>query len=562
VARKIAITVLALVVVVIVLGGIKGLQISALIAQGKSFAPPPEAVTATTVKTEDWEPTLTAVGSVVAAQGVTVSAEGSGVVRKIAFESGAVVRQGALLVQLDTATEQAELASAEAAATLKKLTLERNQKLLESGAIAKAALDTAEAEAQQTRAQVNNIRASIAKKTIRAPFSGRLGIRQVNLGEFLNSGAPIVSLQSFDPILVDFSLPQQHLSTVKTGQTVRVTTDAFPGEEFTAKLTAINPDVDTATRNVRMQASLSNPEGRLRPGMFVDVTAVFPTRKPVLSVPATAVIYAPYGDSVYVIEEQRSKKDKAKTTLVVRQQFVRFLVILIAGIQAIRSLNVRQYPRSENATVTVTTAYIGASAELVRGFITQPLERAIAAADGIEYLQSSSKLGLSTITARLEAELRRDEGVVGNQFQGGSGPARSAARSGSAGHQRRIRRHALRLGLSQFHLGHSRSEPNHRLPRACRAAATQRLARRATRRFARRAHLCDAHLAQGGSARRARHQSERSPTNRSPRIISSAPSAGRRVRSCKSTSPPTPICVRGRVQATSCCGRTATRSCG
>lgn len=322
-ARKIAITVLALVVVVIVLGGIKGLQISALIAQGKSFAPPPEAVTATTVKTEDWEPTLTAVGSVVAAQGVTVSAEGSGVVRKIAFESGAVVRQGALLVQLDTATEQAELASAEAAATLKKLTLERNQKLLESGAIAKAALDTAEAEAQQTRAQVNNIRASIAKKTIRAPFSGRLGIRQVNLGEFLNSGAPIVSLQSFDPILVDFSLPQQHLSTVKTGQTVRVTTDAFPGEEFTAKLTAINPDVDTATRNVRMQASLSNPEGRLRPGMFVDVTAVFPTRKPVLSVPATAVIYAPYGDSVYVIEEQRSKKDKAKTTLVVRQQFVR-----------------------------------------------------------------------------------------------------------------------------------------------------------------------------------------------------------------------------------------------
>jgi len=338
-ARKIAITVLALVAVVVVLGGIKGLQISALIAQGKSFAPPPEAVTATTVKTDDWEPTLTAVGSVVAAQGVTVSAEASGVVRKIAFESGAVVRQGALLVQLDTATEQAELASAEAAANLKKVTLDRNKQLLESGAIAKAALDTAEAEARQTQAQVNTIRAGIAKKTIRAPFSGRLGIRQVNLGEFVNSGAPIVSLHSFDPILVDFALPQQHLSTMKTGQTVRVTTDAFPGEEFTATLTAINPNVDTATRNVRMQASLSNPEGRLRPGMFVDVTAVFPDRKPVLAIPAKAVIYAPYGDSVYVIEEQRSKKDNGKTTLVVRQQFVRLgetrgdMVAVISGLK-------------------------------------------------------------------------------------------------------------------------------------------------------------------------------------------------------------------------------------
>lgn len=342
-ARKIAITVFALIGVVVVLGGIKGLQISELIAQGKSYTPPPEVVTVSKVNYEHWAPALTAIGSVVASQGVTVSAEGSGTVRRIAFESGAVVRQGTLLVTLDTATEQAELASAEATATLKKLTLERTQRLFDTGAVAKAALDTAQAEATQSQAQVNNIRSIIAKKTIRAPFSGRLGIRQVNVGEFLNAGAPIVSLQSFDPILIDFSLPQQHVATVKTGQTVYVTSNAFAGKEFKAELTAVNPDVDVSTRNVRMQATLSNPEGQLRPGMFVDVKIMFSEPKKVLTVPATAVIYAPYGDSVFVVEKGTGKEVNGATQdphkLFARQQFVRLeetrgdMVAVLSGLK-------------------------------------------------------------------------------------------------------------------------------------------------------------------------------------------------------------------------------------
>ncbi|MCB9666767.1 MAG: efflux RND transporter periplasmic adaptor subunit [Myxococcales bacterium] len=361
-ARKIAITVLGLLVLVAVLGGIKALQISALIAQGKSFEPPPEAVSVEKVAKEEWEPTLTAIGSLVAAQGVTISAETSGAVRKIAFESGAVVRQGALLVKLDTAQEQAELASAEALAKLKTLTLERNKQLLASGAISKAAMDTASAEAQQSEAQVNNIRAVIAKKTIRAPFSGRLGIRQINLGEFLNPGTPIVSLQSFDPILIDFALPQQYVGTVKSGQTVRVTSDAFPGEEFTATLTAINPFVDAATRNVRLQATLSNPEGRLSPGMFVDVAIVFESNHEALTIPVTAVLFAPYGDSVFLVErpQESEKKHKKKAHIIVHQQFVRLgetrgdRVVVLSGLKEGQEIVSRgAFKLRPNATITI-----------------------------------------------------------------------------------------------------------------------------------------------------------------------------------------------------------------
>ena len=188
--------------------------------------------------------------------------------------------------------------------------------------IAQADLDTAEAQAKQAEAQIDNIQAVIAKKTIRAPFAGRVGIRQVNLGQFLNTGDPIVTLQALDPVYVDFSMPQQRLAQLKTGLTVQVSTDAFPERNFKGALTAINPEVDTVTRNVRLQATLANPQGLLRPGMYVDVAAVLPAIEAVRVIPATAVLYAPYGDSVFVVEDQRDEKT-GKTGKVLNQRFVR-----------------------------------------------------------------------------------------------------------------------------------------------------------------------------------------------------------------------------------------------
>jgi membrane fusion protein (multidrug efflux system) len=320
--RRVALTLLALLVVIAVLGGIKGLQFSALAKQGKSFVPPPEAVTAAPVKVDHWQPAVTSVGTVAAVQGVTVSAESSGVVRKIAFDSGAVARRGDLLIEIDQSSERAELSAASARAELAAANLDRTHHLLAVGANAAAALDTAVAEEKQARAQVATVRAALAKKTVRAPFSGRLGIRQVNLGEFVADGAPIVSLQSFDPIHVDFSLPQHWVERLAPGQRVEVSAEGFSGKTPSGTLTTINPDVDPETRNVALQATLTNPEGRLRPGMFVDARVVFAEKKRVLTVPATAVVYAPYGDSVSVVEKARAK-GKGQPGYTVRQQFVR-----------------------------------------------------------------------------------------------------------------------------------------------------------------------------------------------------------------------------------------------
>jgi len=337
-ARKVALTVLALVVVILVLGGIKGLQISALMAQGKSFVPPPESVSVGTVKEDHWQPVLAAIGSLEAVQGVTVSAEVPGVVRHIAFESGATVRRGALLVQLDTATEKAEFAAADAQAELGAANLQRTGRLLQVGAKSAADLDSAKAAARAADAQTQSIRSAIAKKTIRAPFSGRLGTRQVNLGGFVANGAPIVSLQSFDPIYVDFTLPQRMLSKLAVGQDVEVTTDAFAGKRFAGQVTTINPELDAATRNVGLQATLPNADGQLRPGMFVETHVVLPERQRVLTVPATAVIYAPYGDSVFVVEHKQIK-GRRKPADVVRQQFVRLgetrgdIVSIVSGLK-------------------------------------------------------------------------------------------------------------------------------------------------------------------------------------------------------------------------------------
>jgi membrane fusion protein (multidrug efflux system) len=320
--KKIIITIVGLLVVVGILGGIKGLQIERMIAQGKQFSPPPEPVTTAVARKETWESLLTAVGSLEAVQGVIVTAELSGKVERIGFEPGTKVKTGELLVQQDISAENAQLRAAEANLTLAKIDLERKRKLLAQRTISRSEYDNAEAQFKQAAAQADTIRAAVKKKTIRAPFDGRLGIRLVNMGQVLKEGDPIVSLQSIDPIFVNFSLPQQQLAQVTSGLTVQVTTDALPGQVVDGKITAINPQVDPATRNIQMQATVANPEERLRPGMFVNVAVVLPARKDVLAIPATAVLYAPYSDSVFVVEEKKEEKN-GQPGQVVRQKFVR-----------------------------------------------------------------------------------------------------------------------------------------------------------------------------------------------------------------------------------------------
>jgi membrane fusion protein (multidrug efflux system) len=306
--RKILVSALALLVILGALAGVKALQISAMVRAGKEFTIPPETVSSTEVRQESWDSVLTAVGTVRPVQGVVLRAELPGTVREIAFESGRDAAAGQLLVQLDISSEQARLRSAEAQAELARLNLERARNLRDQALISQAEYDAAEAAFRQGSGAVDDIRASIAKKTIRAPFSGRLGIRTVNLGQFVSAGDPIVSLQSLDPVFVDFSLPEQQFSLVRRDLAVRVTTDAVPGRTFTGPLTALNADVDAATRNIQLQATLPNPDGALRAGMFARVELVLPESKTFLVVPATAVLHAPYGDSVFVIADEAGDK--------------------------------------------------------------------------------------------------------------------------------------------------------------------------------------------------------------------------------------------------------------
>ena len=306
--RNFLIVFTVLVVIVGVLGGIKALQIRALIASGASFSVPPETISGAEVREEAWETTIPAVGSITAVQGVQIRAELAGTVREIAFTSGANVAKGALLVQLDTSSEEAQLRAAEAQAELARLNLERARDLRAQGVTSQSDFDSRQAAFLQTTGEVDIVKATIAKKTIRAPFSGRLGIRSVNLGQYVEAGAPIVSLQSLDPVYVDFNVPEQQLAQLKKGTAVRVSTDASPGRAFTGAVTALNPEVDPSTRNVKVQATVANADGALRPGMFARIELVLPESQSVLVVPATAVLHAPYGDSVFVISDVKDEK--------------------------------------------------------------------------------------------------------------------------------------------------------------------------------------------------------------------------------------------------------------
>lgn len=317
--KRIILAILGLVVVIAILAGIKALQIRAMIDQGKKFVPPPETVTATQVKAETWTADLTAVGTLSAVQGVNMAAELAGKVVKIGFEPGTAVKKGDLLVRQDVSSEEAQLPGLAAQVKLARTELARDEKMLADKIISQSDYDKAVAAYDQAVAQVNNIRTTIDKKTIRAPFTGRLGIRQVNLGQILREGDPIVTLQTLDPIFVDFTLPQQQMAQVHTGLTVRVTCDALPGETVEGRITAINPLVDSDTRTIKLQATVTNHAEKLRPGMFVNVAVGLPARPRVLAIPTTAVLYAPYGDSVFVIEQQK----EGKKGQVLRQQLVR-----------------------------------------------------------------------------------------------------------------------------------------------------------------------------------------------------------------------------------------------
>lgn len=321
-AKKFILTFIGIVALAGFLVGTKVIQIKAMIAAGENAVVPPEVVTSATVKEDTWENTLSVTGSIAPVQGVTVSAEMAGKIVKIAFESGAMVKAGDLLVQLDVNSEEAQLRAAESSVALAKLNLDRSKELLGKTTISQAEFDSSDAQFKQASAQADTIRATIAKKTIKAPFAGRLGLRLVNLGQNLKEGDPIAALQTLDPVYVNFSLPQQRVSAIAPGAMVRITSDAAPTETYEGKVNAVNPEIDPATRNVRVQATLANPAEKLRPGMFANVVVVLPTQEKVLAIPATSVLYAPYGDSVFIIEEKKNEKT-GKMEQVLRQQFVR-----------------------------------------------------------------------------------------------------------------------------------------------------------------------------------------------------------------------------------------------
>ncbi len=317
--RRMILMLSAMGVLIAVLGFVKFQQIQAAIAQGASFRPPPEAVTTIVAERDEWPATLNAIGTVVAVHGVTVSADLPGIVEKITFDSGRRVRAGEELVRLDTSQEQAQLAAAEAQRELTSLNFERMRGLREKGVTSQAEFDQAAAESKQAEARVGEIRAIIERKTIRAPFTGILGLRQVNLGQYLNGGDPVVPLQSLDPIYVNFSVPQQDVGVLRVGAQVRVEADEMA--DHTGKITAINSIVDEATRNVEVQATFDNREGKLHPGMFVEARIILGAAQPVVSLPASAINYAPYGDSVFILADLQGPDGQKYRG--VRQQFVK-----------------------------------------------------------------------------------------------------------------------------------------------------------------------------------------------------------------------------------------------
>jgi membrane fusion protein (multidrug efflux system) len=320
-------------------GFVKFTQIQGFMKLAKSgaFEPPPMAVTTDVAKQSEWQPTLESVGSITAVHGVTVSTDLAGIVREIAFESGCKVHAGDLLVRLDTTQEEAQLHQAEAQRDWAQVTLKRDKDLVEKHAISQSDYDNAEASYRQSKASVDQNNAVIARKTLRAAFDGVTGIRQVNLGQYLKEGDPVVTLQSFDPIYVNFSLPQQDFSKLVVGQPVALQVDAYGNRTFNGTITAINSLVDQATRNIQVQATLANSDLKLRPGMFAKVSVLMSETQHVVAIPATAIHYAPYGDSIFVVSEMKDQEGKEYKG--VKEQFIKLgrsrgdMIAIVSGLE-------------------------------------------------------------------------------------------------------------------------------------------------------------------------------------------------------------------------------------
>jgi membrane fusion protein, multidrug efflux system len=308
-------------VVLSALGFVKFRQVQSAVHAAAAFQPPAQAVTTAVAQQVEWAASTTLIGTMEAVQGVMVSADLPGSVARINFDSGRAVRQGEILVELDTRQERAQLAALEAQRDLAQVNYGRMQQLSNQGVISRMEYDQATAQQKQTAAQVAEIRATIERKTIRAPFSGILGIRKVNLGQYLAAGSPIVPLQSLNPIYVNFGVPQQQTAQVQAGRQVRITTKELSNKVFTGRVTAVDSLVDQTTRNFQAQATLSNPEGKLRPGMFVEVDLSLGGSRSVITLPASAISYAPYGDSVFVVTDLKTEKGEPYRG--VRQQFVK-----------------------------------------------------------------------------------------------------------------------------------------------------------------------------------------------------------------------------------------------
>jgi membrane fusion protein (multidrug efflux system) len=316
--RRYGLAILALVVIIAGLAGIKATQIKNLIAAGEAFAqagPPPEVVSTAVAAEQTWENRLAAVGTIATGRGVTVANDAAGVVKAIRFESGAQVKQGQVLVELDSDVERAQLQSAIARRDLARVSTGRTRALVAEQAIARSQLDSDEAELKAASADAAALQAQIDRKVIRAPFDGRIGIRQVNLGQYLNPGTAIAILQASEGVFVDFTLPQEQLGALREGMEVRVN-DGAPGPRATAAISAVDPTVDAVSRSIKVRAAVGGDASALRPGMFVNVSVVLPEKQKVIVIPATAVVHASFGDSIFVVEDGKPHK-------VARQQFVK-----------------------------------------------------------------------------------------------------------------------------------------------------------------------------------------------------------------------------------------------
>jgi membrane fusion protein (multidrug efflux system) len=513
--RKILIGLIAVPIVIGIfaaLGGVKFLQIRSMIAAGKAFSIPPETVTSATATPATWQSALEAVGTVAAVQGITIRAELPGTVSKIAFESGDNAREGQVLVQLDVASEEAQLRAAEAQAELARLNLERSRGLREKSTISQSEFDSARANFEQTVGQADMMRASIDKKTIRAPFSGRLGIRTVNLGQFVTAGDPIVSLHALDPVYVDFTLPEQRIASLSRNLTVRVTTDAIPDRVFNGTLTAVDPNIDPATRNVRAQATFPNADALLRPGMFARVEILLPAKR-----------------------VHRHFHPPPRPRLVVN------LVIVIAGLQAIATLNVRQYPRSDNAAVTSPPSM---SAPTPSSCAASSPRRSSGHRRGGRHRlhRIPERAGVSHHHRAPQAQLRPHQGALPRSAPRSircAATCRPRPRCRSSTSSRPTASSPRPISASP---PTSSSRTDHRLPGARGAAAAlrgegvQRADILGARTFAMRIWLKPDAWRRSTSARRR-------CARRSPPTTTSPPSARPRAPSSRSTSRPTPTCA-------------------